>query len=94
MTITHADPFVILEGGLVANDPALPVYDLDALISDFIDETAFEEVRVLRDRASAHCTRLAGSFKNEDYEQQIAQLASVVERCDKWLTENTQHDPA
>lgn len=32
--LPHGDDFVVVDGGLVQNDPKLPVFDLDALSSD------------------------------------------------------------
>jgi hypothetical protein len=33
------DPYVIVEGGLVQNNPLLPVFNLDLLDADFVDES-------------------------------------------------------
>lgn len=48
---TTGDDFVIVEGGIVQNEPALPVFDLDALSSD-VD--ASDEIADLYERMSAH----------------------------------------
>ena len=45
------DLHVIVEGGLVQNDPALPVFDLDVLDSDFVDDRTIAEIEDLRSRA-------------------------------------------
>ena len=46
------DNFIILSGGLIQNDPGLPILDLDVLRSDFVDEDTLERARELR--ALAH----------------------------------------
>lgn len=48
------DPFVLVEGGLVQNDPELPVFDLDILKADFIDADDVQYARELADRARHH----------------------------------------
>lgn len=53
-----ADAFIIVEGGLVQNDPDLPVLDLDVLDAEFVDDDTLDEVENLRDRA-----RQAGAFR-------------------------------
>lgn len=45
------DDFIIVDGGLVQNDPSLPVFDLDVLSSD-VD--AADEIANLYDRMSEH----------------------------------------
>jgi hypothetical protein len=42
---------VIVEGGLVQNEPVLPVFDLDVLKADFINEDDISHARGLADRA-------------------------------------------
>lgn len=46
-------PFVLLEGGLVQNDPGIPVLDLDVLDCPVEDEDAVNEVLDLREKAVA-----------------------------------------
>lgn len=46
--------YVLVEGGLVQNDPALPVFDLDVLDSDSVDAATVAEVVDLYDRIAAH----------------------------------------
>ncbi|MBN9605006.1 MAG: hypothetical protein J0G30_00130 [Actinomycetales bacterium] len=48
------DPFVLVEGGLVQNDPELPVFDLDILKADFIDADDIQYARELSGRACYH----------------------------------------
>lgn len=47
----EGDSFIIVDGGLVQNEPSLPVFDLDALSSD-VD--ASDEIADLYERMSAH----------------------------------------
>lgn len=57
-----ADTYVLVDGGLVQNNPALPVFDLDVLDSDIQDEASAAEALGLRERILAHpqaCTELA-----------------------------------
>ena len=46
--------YVLVDGGLVQNDPALPVFDLDVLDSDDFDQATVSEVVDLYDRIAAH----------------------------------------
>lgn len=57
------DDYVCVDGGLVQNDPALPVFDLDILESDSVDQYTLDEVADLHARICLHPTaraRLAG----------------------------------
>lgn len=47
-------PYVIVEGGLVQNDPLLPVFDLDVLKTDFITDDDILYARDLADRARTY----------------------------------------
>ena len=49
-----ADTYVLVDGGLVQNNPALPVFDLDVLDSDNQDEASAAEALGLRERILAH----------------------------------------
>ena len=46
------DAFIIVEGGLVQNDPGLPVLDLDVLDTEFENQETVEEVEDLLRRAT------------------------------------------
>lgn len=46
--------FVIVDGGLVQNDPAIPVFDLDVLDSDHVDGIAVGEAIDLYERLRGH----------------------------------------
>lgn len=46
--------FIIVEGGIVQNDPSLPVFDLDVLDQDSYDERAVDEVLDFHRRLSEH----------------------------------------
>lgn len=48
------DPYVIVDGGLVQNDPLLPVFDLDVLKAGFITDDDILYARDLADRARAY----------------------------------------
>ncbi|MCI4659613.1 hypothetical protein [Cryobacterium zhongshanensis] len=50
------DGYVLVEGGLVQNNPALPVFDLDVLDTDAPDEETAHEVLDLYERINAHPT--------------------------------------
>lgn len=50
----RGDPYVIVEGGLVQNDPLLPVFDLDILKTSFITDDDILYARELADRARAY----------------------------------------
>jgi len=44
------DPYVVIEGGVVQNDPEIPVFDLDVLDSDLPGLAVWDEIVDLRDR--------------------------------------------
>jgi hypothetical protein len=48
------EPYVVLEGGLVNNDPLLPVFDLDVLKSGYIDEHEIGYATSLAEQAREH----------------------------------------
>ena len=48
------DGFVVVEGGLVQNDPSVPVFDLDVLDSDLPAAEVVGEVIDLHERMAAH----------------------------------------
>lgn len=50
----EGDGFVVVRGGLVTNDPALPVFDLDALESTDHDKQSVVELCELYDRICRH----------------------------------------
>jgi hypothetical protein len=52
-TPRSGDPYILIEGGLVQNAPALPVLDLDVLSDEHITTDTVNEVRNLMDAASA-----------------------------------------
>lgn len=63
---THGtnDDFIVVGGGLVQNDPALPVFDLDILDSDAGDPAEIDELLELRERILANpnaSVKLAGT---------------------------------
>ena len=49
--IGRLDPFVIVEGGMVQNDPTIPVFDLDVFECGTEDDVALEDVRQMMARA-------------------------------------------
>ena len=48
------DPYVIIEGGLVSNDPLLPVFDLDVLDADIVSGHDIKVAAYLAEQARAH----------------------------------------
>lgn len=50
----QGDGYVVVDGGLVQNAPGEPVFDLDVLDSDFVDNSTVEEAKDLRLRMIEH----------------------------------------
>lgn len=75
ITDAGADPYVILRGGLVVNDPALPVIDLDILDADFPFP---EDAEHARDRAS-----LARSLGLTQIADELDEFAASLEGADR-----------
>lgn len=74
-SVTRVEPgqdYIVVRGGLVQNTPALPIFDMDVLDSDFIDDSTREEVRDLRERLLS----MAGQYPV---------LAELAAECDRWL---------
>lgn len=67
------EDFIIIEGGLVQNNPSLPVFDLDVFDSEFIGQPDVDAVRELRQRAMDHLTGKT--------------LVEVVQRCDTFIAQ-------
>lgn len=67
-----ADSFVIVRGGLVQNEPALPVFDLDCLGYDHVTVGQYCEVVDLRERLVVHF----GPDHN------------LVSECPEWISEH------
>lgn len=67
------DPYIIIEGGLVQNDPALPVFDLDVLADEFPDANTAQEIQSLRERALA---------------EKLRDLQYIADACERWLAEH------
>ncbi len=57
LPIHAGEPYVLVEGGLVQNNPLLPVFDLDVLETDFITVHDVDYAEELADRARAHGLR-------------------------------------
>ena len=59
------DPFIIVEGGVVQNDPALPVLDFDVLAESPTrsDIGVAEEVEGLQDRMRPFADRIPDYWK-------------------------------
>lgn len=78
------DDFVVVEGGMVQNDPALPVFDLDILGSDAGIPAEIDELLELRERILAHpnasvklastVTRIEKRVRARGDEHQVAEL--------------------
>lgn len=68
------DPYVIIRGGLVQNDPALPVIDLDVIESEFPNR---------KDAWFARVTAIeARRLGLADYADELDQFAAWVEEGD------------
>lgn len=52
--LATGDDFILLEGGLVQNDPILPVFDLDILDTDVRDASTMREMGDLLIRITEH----------------------------------------
>lgn len=53
-TNSSTQNYIVIEGGLVSNTPALPVFDLDVLESELPDSDIADELVDLLQRISAH----------------------------------------
>lgn len=70
------DPFIIIRGGLVDNEPALPQYNLEVLDDDLPDDAEkIEEIRDLIKDLGAH----AGNPAADDA---IAELTTRLHRIE------------
>lgn len=83
-----ADDYIILDGGLVQNNPSLPVYNLDVLDSDAPDDDTAQEALELLIAMSGHrSVRLAwateidkaeGFVRNYGSEETVAKLERIL----------------
>ena len=89
------DPYVVIEGGIVANDPATPVFQLDVFEDEVVDSDTFEEIGRMRDRAAALIAEKGQQLREENRlsDGQRAALQRIVDDCDRWLSSNAQLDP-
>lgn len=49
-----ADKVIVIRGGMVQNDPGLPILDCDVLGSQLVDDDTVDEVRNLMGMATKH----------------------------------------
>lgn len=80
-----SDPYVIVEGGLVQNNPSIPVYDFDVLRDDFVDADTFESVEALIERLSEHIHSLSPERIDTG---RRSELAYWKQQCEQWLENN------
>lgn len=97
----YHDPFVIIEGGLVANTPKVPYYDLDVLDSDSPWSEIGEEVMDLLeeitqepeyDRVRGWVEKIVDRIKAEGTPEQIAKATELTTNTVFWLTETVMHE--
>lgn len=82
------DGFIIVEGGLVQNDSALPVFDMDVLDSDQSVDDVFEELFSLYERIHTH-----GDQRRPAPEGLLAYAPDIEERLKQATGENAHHLP-
>lgn len=88
MNSKDLDPYIIVEGGLVQNDPALPVFDLDGLVDQDIEWIQDFYERLLRLlHAEYDCSGPAFSFTGLPHALRDAML-----RAEEVITEITEAD--
>jgi len=78
------DPYVIVEGGLVQNTPALPVFDFDVLKTDLRDDLSAQEVAELKERV----INLADELPHNDPHRQS--LRERARSCTTWTIDHLQ----
>lgn len=83
-----ADSFVIVEGGLVQNDSALPVFDMDVLDSDQEVDAVFDELFNLYERIHAH-----GDQRRPVPEGLLAYAPDIEARLKQSTGENAHYLP-
>ena len=97
----YQDPFVIIEGGLVANTPKVPYYDLDVLDSDSPWSEIGEEVMDLLeeitqepeyDRVRGWVEKIVDRIKAEGTPEQIDRAAELTTATVFLLTETVTHE--
>lgn len=82
------DGFVIVEGGLVQNDSALPVFDMDVLDSDQSVDDVFEELFSLYERIHTH-----GDQRRPAPEGLLAYVPEIEEKLKLATGDNAHHLP-
>lgn len=97
----YQDPFVIIEGGLVANTPKVPYYDLDVLDSDSPWSEIGEEVMDLLeeitrepeyDRVRGWVEKIVDRIKAEGTPEQIDRAAELTTSTVLTVTEVVTHE--
>lgn len=71
----ESDGFIVVEGGLVQNSPALPVYDMDVLDSDQSINEVFDEMFDLYERILSH-----GDHRRPTPEGLLAYLPEIEQK--------------
>lgn len=75
------DDYILVEGGLVQNSPALPIYDLDVLDSDVVDSQTISELIDLYERILRH-----GDHRRPVEQELLDVLPRIRARLDPGLT--------
>lgn len=97
----YQDPFIIIEGGLVANTPQVPYYDLDILNSDSPWSEIGEEVMDLLeeitkepdyDRARYWIEQITDHIKDNGTPEQIARATELTTATVVSVTEVVTHE--
>ena len=73
-----SDPYSVVRGGLVVNDPGLPVFDLDVLDSYPVTEGQREEVQDLHQR-------ITDLLLTRPHDRQLVHMAA---ECVQWLEDH------
>lgn len=81
----ESDGFIVIEGGLVQNNPALPVYDMDVLDSDQGINEVFDEMFDLYERILSH-----GDHRRPAPEGLLAYLPEIEQKL-RSATGDTGH---
>lgn len=83
-----SDGFIVVEGGLVQNSPALPVFDLDVLDSDQSVDDVFEELFGLYERIHNH-----GDSRRPVDDGLMAYVPEIEEKLKLATGDNAHHLP-
>jgi hypothetical protein len=88
MSLSAADPFVIVDGGQVTNQPALPVLDLSPLQVDDADNYSSDDIARLQGEAQKLIDSLRESGSITDAQEAV--LQSIVDDCERELEDRDE----